>query len=208
MASHSLFRRTLIGAALALGLAPLAQAADAPKPTLSNASGEMLASTCAGCHGTHGASHGPATPTIAGISKAYFTDIMKGFKEDKGNPTIMNRIAKGYDEGEIERMAEYFAAQPFVKAKQQADDKLAADGKKLHDKYCEKCHAEGGSSAADDSGILSGQWKPYLAWSLADFKEGKREAPKKMQKALEDALTKGGDKAVDQLLNYYAAAKK
>ena len=35
-------------------------------------SASMLANTCAGCHGPKGNSHGPATPTISGISSEYF----------------------------------------------------------------------------------------------------------------------------------------
>ena len=40
----------------------------------------MLADTCAGCHGTDGASTGPATPSLAGMSEIYMVDSMKAFK--------------------------------------------------------------------------------------------------------------------------------
>ncbi|MCG8122535.1 MAG: cytochrome c4, partial [Candidatus Thiodiazotropha taylori] len=58
-------KRALIGA-LALSASSVAFAAD--KPLLSGASASMLANTCAGCHGTNGASIGPASPSIGGIS--------------------------------------------------------------------------------------------------------------------------------------------
>ena len=171
------------------------------------ASAVMLSDTCAGCHGTDGASGGPATPTIAGISNDYFVEIMQGFASGDIPSTIMGRIAKGYTEDEIAAMAGYFSKQKFVGAKQKADDKMAAKGAKLHDKYCEKCHAEGGSSAEDDSGILKGQWTPYVKWSLADFTDGKRKPPKKMKKKLDKLVKKEGDKGIEALLNFYASDK-
>ena len=74
-------------------------------------SATMLANTCAGCHGTFGSSVGPASPTIAGISRDYFIETMLAYKEAQRPSTIMSRIAKGYTEQEIELMAEYFSKQ-------------------------------------------------------------------------------------------------
>jgi sulfide dehydrogenase cytochrome subunit len=197
-------KTALIGA-LALSASSLAFADDVPTKT--GASPEMLANTCAGCHGTNGASAGPATPTISGISPVYFEEVMLGFKNDEIKSTIMGRIAKGYTEDEIKAMAEVFAKQPFIAAKQPFDEEKAEFGAKLHDKYCEKCHAEGGTSAEDDSGILSGQLVPYLKYTLADYKAGDREMTKKMKKQVQKLLKKRGDEGFDALYNYYASNK-
>lgn len=191
---------TLLTACLGFAASTAALAEGGPSAT-------MLANNCTGCHGTDGVSTGPAIPSIAGLSKQYFTDLMKAYKEGKAYSTIMTRIAKGYSEDDFKAMAEYYYAKPFVKAKQTADAKLAKDGKKLHDKYCEKCHAEGGTSRDDDSGILGGQWAPYLKWTMADFKDGHREAPKKMQNKVEELLQKEGDAGIDALIAFYASQK-
>jgi len=168
----------------------------------------MLANTCAGCHGTGGVSNGPATPTIAGISEEYFKEIMEAYKSGDRRSTIMGRIAKGYSEEEIELLAGYFSKKKFIPAKgQQSDAKLAKKGAKLHDKYCEKCHGDGGTSTEDDAGILAGQWKPYLQYTLSDFLSGKSEMPKKMRKKLKKLHDKKGDAAIEALLNYYASRK-
>lgn len=195
---HKTFKYALLAGAMAFTVSGGATA---------GATASMLADTCAGCHGTDGASGGPASPTIAGISEDYFIELMQGFASGDVPSTIMGRIAKGYTEEEIALMAKHFSSIEFVKAKQESDPKLAASGAKLHDKYCEKCHAEGGSSAEDDSGILNGQWKPYLAWTLSDFMSGKREMPKKMKKQLNKMHGKYGDKGIQALLNFYAAGK-
>jgi sulfide dehydrogenase cytochrome subunit len=196
--------KALIGA-LTIGASSFAFSAD--KALMMGASAEMLASTCAGCHGTNGASAGPATPSIGGISPIYFEEVMLGFKNDEIKSTIMGRIAKGYTEEEIKAMAEVFAKQPFVAAKQPFDEKKANFGAKLHDKYCEKCHAEGGTSVEDDSGILSGQLVPYLQFTLIDYKAGDREMTKKMKKQVTKLQKDHGDDGYEALMNYYASNK-
>ena len=49
-------------------------------------------------------------------------------------------------------MAGYFAEKPYVAADQTFDEKLAAKGKKLHDKFCEKCHSDGGKIVKAEAG--------------------------------------------------------
>lgn len=165
-------------------------------------SGQDLAYSCAGCHGTNGVSNGPATPTIAGMSEIYLTDTMLAYKDGRTS-TIMERIAKGYTEAEIEAMSKFFAGQKFVSASQKNDSALAASGAKLHDKYCEKCHEEGGTSAEDDSGFLKGQWQPYTVNTLEDLRDGHREMPKKMKKKIEEMRAANPD-ALRALSEYYA----
>jgi len=198
--------KTALAGALVLSASSVAFAAD-EKPLLSGASASMLANTCAGCHGTLGASAGPATPSISGISAVYFEEVMQGFKSGEVKSTIMGRIAAGYSEEEIKAMGEFFSKQSFVAATQASDAGLAKTGAKLHDKYCEKCHAEGGTSAEDDSGILAGQLTPYLRFTIADFKAGDREMPKKMNKQFTNLMKKEGDAGLEALLNFYAQGK-
>ncbi|MBU0501537.1 MAG: c-type cytochrome [Gammaproteobacteria bacterium] len=184
-----------------------AEAAAAPSAPVAMASGSMLGNTCAGCHGTDGNSQGPATPTIAGISSEYFIGAMTAYKSDTRPSTIMARIAKGYSEGEIKAMAEFFATKPFKAVPQESDATLAKHGANLHKKYCEKCHEEGGTSTKDDAGILAGQWTPYLSYTMEDFMGGKREMDKKMKKKLDEMHGKTGDEGIKQLLNFYAGRK-
>jgi sulfide dehydrogenase cytochrome subunit len=72
------------------------------------ASGRMLGATCAGCHGTEGKAEG-AIPSIYGTPKDQMISTMQAYKSGKRPGTIMNRIAKGYSDEEIQAMAEYFA---------------------------------------------------------------------------------------------------
>ncbi len=170
---------------------------------LAEPSASMMANTCAGCHGTGGKSAGPASPNLAGMSESYFVDTMKAFREDARPGTIMNRIAKGYSEVQIESMATYFAAQPVYKANVPHDAAKAKAGAEVYDSGCAKCHDEGGSLPGDDAGILAGQWLPYLQYSMADFQAGHREMPKKMKKQVE----KLSDAELEAALHYFASQK-
>ena len=192
--------KMIVRSALAVGGLVLCGAAVAATP-----SAQMLADTCAGCHGTDGASQGPATPTIAGISHDYFLDTMKAFKSGDRPSTVMNRIAKGYTEEELAEMAKYFSEMDFVPVEQSYEVDKAKRGFLLHDKACKKCHADGGRSKEDDSGILAGQWQQYLEYSVKDFRSGARLAPKKMRKAVDYVERHYPDKGFERLLHFYAS---
>ena len=171
-----------------------------------DASAEALSYTCAGCHGTNGASVGPASPSLAGMSAVYLSDSMRAFKSGERESTIMMRIAKGYDDEDFDKMGEFFAAQKLHFADQPAG-KQASKGAKLHEKYCDKCHAENGTDPEDESGQLAGQWTTYLRYQMEDVKDGSRDTGKKMLKQVNKMLEKEGDAAFEALLDHYASQK-
>ena len=76
----------------------------------------MLANTCAGCHGPNGISNGPLTPSIAGLPKEYIAESMHDFASGKRASTVMQRIAKGYTDADINDLSEYFSKLPDEKA--------------------------------------------------------------------------------------------
>ncbi|MBK1719936.1 c-type cytochrome [Thiocystis violacea] len=193
-----IIRLALASGVLTLGLSSNAAA---------EATAEMLANSCAGCHGTHGNSVGPASPSISAMDPVVFVDTMEAFKSGDTNSTIMGRIAKGYSTEEFQKMATYFHKQPYQPARQSFDTALADKGAKLHDKYCEKCHAEGGKPLVDeeDYNILAGQWTPYLQFAMSDFREERRPMEKKMANKLNEMLKAEGDAGLDALFAFYAS---
>jgi sulfide dehydrogenase cytochrome subunit len=203
--------KALLLTSLVFGMSMSAFAADDKKKApevMSGASATMLANTCTGCHGIDGVSKGPATPSIAGMSAEYLTTVLKAYKSGEASSTIMQRIAKGYSDEELAQVAEVYSKKTSVKASgQDFDEKLAKKGKKLHDKYCEKCHSEGGTLGDDEAGFLGGQWTPYLHSVLTDFQAGTREMPKKMKKKVKKLMKKEGDDGIKALMNYYASQK-
>ena len=91
---------------VALGLAALGLSAGPVQADM--VSGAVLTNTCFSCHGTDGKSTGDM-PTIAGKNEKFITQKLMAFKKDKDNPTIMNRIAKGFSDAEIAVIAKYYA---------------------------------------------------------------------------------------------------
>lgn len=203
--------QALLLTGLALSMSTTAFAASHEKKkapaVMSGASAKMLADTCQGCHGMNGNSLGPAMPSIAGMSAEYLTEVLKAYKSGDASSTIMGRITKGYSDEELKQVAEVYSKKKFVAAPQEFDSAAAAKGKKLHEKYCEKCHSEGGSEAGDDSGFLAGQWTPYLHATMTDFTSGTREMPKKMKKKVESLMKKEGDDGMKALMAFYASQK-
>jgi sulfide dehydrogenase cytochrome subunit len=70
--------------------------------------GPDLANACAACHGPEGRSQG-AIPSIDSLPAEDFIAALKAFRADVRKGTVMNRIAKGVDDAEINAMAAYFA---------------------------------------------------------------------------------------------------
>lgn len=92
--------------ALAVSLLGLASAAYADNHTLSR----NLASACASCHGTNGNSVGGMDP-LAGMPKAELIKKMNDFRSGAKPATVMHQLAKGYNDQQIETIANYYAAQ-------------------------------------------------------------------------------------------------
>jgi sulfide dehydrogenase cytochrome subunit len=198
---------TTLGTILMLGLLVLGDAGAAAV--------DDLAAKCAECHGKDGVSSEPTIPTIGGMSDFFISDNMAVYRDkarpcpeveyvdgpDKGSKTDMCKVAADLSDDDIEALAKYFSGKPFVRAKQEFDSAKAEIGQKIHDRHCEKCHADGGSSAEDDAGILAGQWTPYLKQAFEEYSSGEREMPKKMKPKFEklDADEK------EALLQYYAS---
>ena len=72
--------------------------------------GRDVAANCANCHGTDGRNHA-ATPSLAGRDKAELIRQMREFRDGTRASTIMQQLARGYTDAEIEAAAAYFAAQ-------------------------------------------------------------------------------------------------
>ncbi len=95
-----------VAIALAAGSATVAVGADT---SVSANAGRDIAAHCANCHGTDGRSRG-AIPPIAGQDKAYLVQQLKDFRDGKRPSTIMQQLAKGYTDEQIEAAAAYLAS--------------------------------------------------------------------------------------------------
>ncbi len=73
---------------------------------------QSLAATCANCHGTEGRALKDATvPGLSGLSAEVFIEQMKAFKSGERSATIMHQISKGFNDQQIQQLANCFASQ-------------------------------------------------------------------------------------------------
>ncbi|MGC4249956.1 MAG: c-type cytochrome [Sphingobium sp.] len=89
---------------MAIAVSALPQAAGAQPGR-----GADLASACTSCHGLDG--HGAGTiPSIGGMDREALLGQLRAFRAQEGEATIMKRLVRGYDDAELEALAEYFSA--------------------------------------------------------------------------------------------------
>lgn len=176
------------------------------------ASLNKLIKDCEDCHGKNGNSTLDASPSIAGMSAVYFKETMTGYtkktrpaKKLKDKKKTMTDVVKKLSDADKVALANHYAKQKFVAFKQDFDAGKAKAGKKLHKKYCGKCHTKDATSAEDDAGILAGQPMGYLKYSMGNYASGKREMGKKMAKKFKKMYKKEGDAGLDKLAHFYAS---
>lgn len=91
-----------------LALAALALLASSVASAQTISRGEVIASTCYTCHGTHGVS--PSTiPSIDYIPADRMIEMLKAYKAGQRYSTIMGRHASAYTDEEIVEAANYLA---------------------------------------------------------------------------------------------------
>ena len=91
--------------AAAIGLASIAAAVTvAAEPPAG-------AAACSGCHPASARVTSPV-PRLTGVDRATIIKAMQDFRSGQRPATVMDRIAKGFTDDEIQALAAWFAAQP------------------------------------------------------------------------------------------------
>jgi len=123
------------------------------------------------------------------------TEIAKQFQTSVGAIVASNRLE---DPDHLVEDQELVMPPPSAV---RIDAALVDAGKNKHDDNCENCHADSGRDAAEDAGILAGQWTEYLREQFQHYRDGTRSQPEKMEKKVA-TLT---DQDIEALLNFYAS---
>lgn len=177
-----------------------------------SAQAPAFADRCFGCHSDDGVTENPDIPTIAGVGDFYLENQLTIFAE-KARPCITDFLPDGevvnkcaligaLSEDQRAALVDYFAGLEFVPYEQPVDGALAERGSAVHAENCERCHTENGTQSLDDSAILAGQPKAYLARQLRNFRAGKRWQPESMARETDDLQ----DDDIEALVNFYAGA--
>jgi len=166
-----------------------------------------LVQPCGMCHGPDGNSTNPTIPAIAGITIEYFKHTMDAYKNGGRKSEMMKNFVHSLTDADINQIAGYFNKQKHIAREQQVDAVLAEKGKMLHEKYCIKCHENGGRITENNYGNLAGQWMPYLKQAISAYLDGSRTVNPMMITKLKALKEAEGEQGIDQIVNYYASVK-
>jgi sulfide dehydrogenase cytochrome subunit len=136
------------------------------------------------------------------MNKDYFVRVMKQYAEDARVSTVMGRVARGYNDSELEKMGEFFAAQPWISPQQQIDYELAARGAQIHEQGCIVCHADGGRYSDPLTPRLAGQWRRYLEIVMFDYRDPERRMPHYLMTRVSKGMT---NRDIRAIAHYYAS---
>ena len=142
---------------------------------------------CARCHGFDGASDGSgAFPRLDGQSPQYLAEQLRHFASGARQNALMQPIAKGLKNDEIDAVAQYYAGLhtvPFpsrpVPAQLRDRGKQVAEVGDLSVRVqaCESCHGPNGEGEPI-SGVpyLGGQYSHYISVQIQMFRQGYRKS--------------------------------
>ncbi len=72
--------------------------------------GRNLAANCAPCHGTNGRATG-GMASLAGRQRAELVRALQDFRDGKRPATVMQQLAKGYTDAQIEALSDFLSRQ-------------------------------------------------------------------------------------------------
>ena len=133
--------------------------------------GEKKAEQCAGCHGAKGIASNGTYPNLAGQHAMYITNQLNYFKSGVRVNPVMQGMASGLSEADINNLAAYFESLPNTYVNTQV--KVAPE---VATKFamCAGCH---GAKGEGRGGFprLANQNPDYLVNQLHAFKKGSRK---------------------------------
>ena len=166
--------------------------------------GATLALNCTMCHGAHGTSASNA-PNLAGQYPEVVIKQLLDYQSGKRTSTIMEGLAKGLSERDIDDLAAYYASLPKARTAPTTYDEslpaLVRVGAPLRNiAPCISCH--GGTDQKLGAPWIEGMPKDYLVEQLKAFRSGQRRNDSAAQmRAVVRGMT---DAEIDEVSAFYA----
>ncbi len=134
---------------------------------------ERTAKTCAGCHGTNGASPGMFIPVIGGQNAGYLKKVLLELKEKKRSHSVeMSLMASGYTDEQLTAISEWMADRKWADSKAKITEyNMDATVKLIEDYSCFGCHSDNGRGEGETPAV-TGQAPGYLKNVLMKYKAG------------------------------------
>ncbi len=158
------------------------------------ARGGGIAAACTGCHGEHGASTKPDTPSLAGQDAEYLVNATTAYRDGRRKSSAMESPVAKLSDTDIVDVAAYFAAQapqaPQVRKPLSIEQWV---------ERCDRCHGTDGNSRAPHMPGIAGQSEHYLARVLREYRDGERH--NQFMNAMLEPLS---DASIQGLAAYYS----
>ena len=116
----------------------------------------------------------------------------------------MCATAAALSDEQIAELAAYYGALPRYSHASTYNETLAAEGEKIHDRLCARCHLPPDDpDVADALGIpLHGQRADYLRYALESYMLGRRE---NLLPAMEEKIRQLNHRDMRALVDYYVS---
>ncbi len=125
--------------------------------------GEQLSAACTSCHGEHGNSKDPKTPSLAGQDAQYLVVAITAYQQGKRKHEVMQGAVKELSEAEVRNLATYFShmepAPPTARKPMNVSELV---------ERCNRCHGEDGRGLEANPAFprIGGQSEAYLVKAL------------------------------------------
>jgi cytochrome c553 len=141
------------------------------------AGGPAPLAICAACHGAQGQGSVAGFPRLAGQNAGYLAQALSKFKDKSRASDIMQPIAQGLSDDQIQQLAAYFSAQPpkaLIAVPPPAADLVQAGQQLAHDgasdvPSCFSCHGGDGRGNGTRFPAIVGQPGPFVVARLHEF---------------------------------------
>lgn len=143
---------------------------------------KIQSENCRECHGLYGIGLAPSAPKLAGQYADYLVKQLKNFQSGERKHTVMNSMADGLTDDDVEDIAAYFASNKTMQgdglgATQLAKDLFFKGDMARNIAPCKSCHGENGKGKFSDTGsypVIGGQHMIYLREQLRNWRKGER----------------------------------
>ncbi len=161
-----------------------------PPPFGDPEAGEPLTAECGGCHGSHGISHDPMVPSLAGQEPNYLVAAIKAYRNGE---RVHDQMVTNKSDDEIQDIAAYYSIQTPQAAvnPQSTVQELAAK--------CDRCHGPAVGERTLVVPSLRGQNRDYLIRVMKEYRDADRGS------SMMHKMSAGySDEMIEEIADYYA----
>jgi cytochrome c553 len=155
-----------------------------PDGHVQNAGWQAHIVVCASCHGAHGEGSSTGVPRLAGQDSEYLSHALAMFKAGTRASPIMQPIAQGLGDTDIQALSAYFSGQsaPAVDRGVAASSALLESGKQLvatGPVRCFECHGAEGRGNGARYPRIAGQPAQFVVDRIHEFQQRARQGTPK-----------------------------